>query len=219
MAQNEIIAMKLFFPFVFVVVFYLPLLAQEPDSTNTSRQNTQASESKPQGQYLFAFVDEHGDTIPQVTMNPYYVWARRSFKSKKEEKKYNKLERNVKVVYPYAKKASQLLAKYEAELDTVTDKRIRKSYYKKVEKELWAEYGDDIEDMTMSQGRILIKLIDRETDRTSYELVKDLRSGFTAFVFQGMAKLFGQDLKSEYNASEEDKYIEEIVLAIEQNRY
>jgi hypothetical protein len=171
------------------------------------------------GTYLYATLDENGDTLAHVVMNPYYVWARRSFTNKKEEKKYTKLQRNVKVVYPYAKKASELLKKYEGEMEGVTDKREIKSYYKKVEKELWAEYGEEITDLTVSQGRILIKLIDRETDRTSYELVKELRSGFTAFVFQGMARLFGHDLKAEYNSSEEDKYIEEIVLAIEMNRY
>lgn len=169
--------------------------------------------------FVRATLAQNGDTIPTVALHPYVMWERRTFASTKEEKKYSKLQKNVKKVYPYAKKASQLLAKYEAEMDTVTDKKVIKAYYKRIEKELWAEYGDELKDMTVSQGRILIKLIDRETDRTSYELVKELRSGFTAFVFQGMAKLFGHDLKSEYNSTQEDKYIEEIVTAIEMNKY
>ncbi|MDB9726029.1 DUF4294 domain-containing protein, partial [Salibacteraceae bacterium] len=160
-----------------------------------------------------------GDTVPVVFMNPYSVWEQRVFKSKREEKKYNRLQRYVKIVYPYAKKANELLAKYEAEIAAEENPRERKKYYKKVEEELLAEYGADMKEMTTSQGRILIKLIDRETERTSYELVKEFRSGVTAFFWQGIAKLFSQDLKSEYDANTEDKYIEDIVVAIEQGRY
>lgn len=156
-----------------------------------------------------------GDTIPVVGLNTYYIFDYRTFSSKKAQRKYNRLQYNVKVVYPYAKLAGQLLRKYETEMDTITDRKIRKKYYKKVEEELLAEYEDEIKDMTITQGRILIKLIDRETERTSYELVHDLRSGFTAFFWQGIARIFGHDLKAEYNETEEDKYIEEIVLALE----
>ncbi len=180
--------------------------------------NLTAQQDSTAGHLLFATVD-NGDTIPVVSMNTYYVWELRTFASKKEEKKYNRLQRYVKIVYPYAKKANVLLAKYEDEIAAEEDPRKRKKYYKKVEDELLAEYGEDMKEMTTSQGRILIKLIDRETSRTSYELVKEFRSGVTAFFWQGIARVFGQDLKSEYQADEEDKYIEEIVLAIEQGRY
>ncbi|MCB0484492.1 MAG: DUF4294 domain-containing protein, partial [Flavobacteriales bacterium] len=112
----------------------------------------------------------------------------------------------------------ELLHKYEAELSAVDDPKKVNRYYKKVEEELRAQYEGELMDLTITQGRILIKLVDRETQYTSYELVKNLRNGFTAFVYQGIARLFGHDLKSEYNAVEEDKYIEEIVLAIEHNR-
>ncbi len=169
-------------------------------------------------QLYYATVIE-GDTVPVVFMNTYFVWERRNFVSKKEERRYNRLQRYVKKVYPYAKLASKLLAKYESEIEAEEDPKKRKKYYKKVEQELLAEYGDDMKEMTTTQGRILIKLIDRETSRTSYELVREFRSGMTAFFWQGIARVFGQDLKSEYNASEEDKYIEEIVLAIEQGKY
>ncbi|UTW62637.1 DUF4294 domain-containing protein [bacterium SCSIO 12741] len=179
-------------------------------------QNQQAAEDS-DGQVVVARVQE-GDTVPQVFLNTYFLWEYRSFTTEKERKKYNKLQRNVKKVYPYARKAADLLAKYEDELEGVEDRKTRKKYYKKVEEELWDEYGDEISNLTVSQGRILIKLIDRETDRTSYELVKDLRSGFTAFVFQGMARLFGHNLKSEYNSATEDQYIEEIVVALEHGR-
>lgn len=181
-----------------------------------SKLNAQQDSSA--GHLFYATVID-GDTVPVVFMNPYSVWEQRVFKSKREEKKYNRLQRYVKIVYPYAKKANELLAKYEAEIAAEENPRERKKYYKKVEEELLAEYGADMKEMTTSQGRILIKLIDRETERTSYELVKEFRSGVTAFFWQGIAKLFSQDLKSEYDANTEDKYIEDIVVAIEQGRY
>jgi hypothetical protein len=181
-----------------------------------SKLNAQKDSSA--GHLFYATVID-GDTVPVVFMNPYSVWEQRVFKSKREEKKYNRLQRYVKIVYPYAKKANELLAKYEAEIAAEENPRERKKYYKKVEEELLAEYGADMKEMTTSQGRILIKLIDRETERTSYELVKEFRSGVTAFFWQGIAKLFSQDLKSEYDANTEDKYIEDIVVAIEQGRY
>ena len=174
---------------------------------------------KNDGRLLSATLSIEGDTVPYVYMETYYVWDRRAFVNKKEEKKYNILQRNVRLVYPYAKKASELLEKYSKEIEGEQNERKVKKYYKKIEEELWAEYGDELKEMRVSQGRILIKLIDRETDRTSYELVRELRSGFTAFVFQGMARMFGHDLKSEYNATQEDKYIEEIVTAIEMNQF
>lgn len=180
--------------------------------------NLNAQQDSSAGHLLYATMID-GDTVPVVVMNTYYVWERRTFASKKEEKKYNRLQRYVKIVYPYAKKANVLLAKYEDEIAAEPDPRKRKKYYKKVEEELLEEYGDDMKEMTTSQGRILIKLIDRETNKTSYELVKEFRSGMTAFFWQGIARVFSQDLKSEYDATEEDKYIEEIVLAIEQGRY
>ncbi len=188
------------------ILFFANSFAQESDQDTTK------------GRFVSATIDQNGDTLPRVFLNYSYVWARRSFADKKEERKYNKLEKNLRVVYPYAKKASQLLLKYKSEMDTVTNERVKKKYYKKIEEELWSEYGNELQKMTVSQGRILIKLVDRETDKTSYELVKEMRSGFTAFVFQGMARMFGHNLKSEYNASQEDKYIEEIILAIEVNK-
>ena len=87
---------------------------------------------------------------------------------------------------------------------------------KQAEKELWDRYGDELKKMTVSQGLILIKLIDRETGSTSYELVQELRGRFTAFIFQGLARLFHLNLKASYNDDGEDQRIEDIVLLIEQ---
>ena len=87
---------------------------------------------------------------------------------------------------------------------------------KQAEKELWDRYGDELKKMTMTQGLILIKLIDRQTGSTSYELVHELRGSFTAFIFQSLARLFHLNLKKQYNDAGEDQEIEDIVLLIEQ---
>ena len=89
-------------------------------------------------------------------------------------------------------------------------------FYKKFERELRAEYEGELKGLSVTQGRILIRLIDRETDNTSYELVKELRSGFTAFFWQGVARMFGNNLKTEYNPQKgEDKLIEDIMIDLE----
>ena len=118
-------------------------------------------------------------------------------------------------VYPYAKMAGDLLEKYGAEMATVESEREKKKFYKQIEKELKAEFEGTIREMTTTQGRILVKLIDRETTQTSYEIVKEFRGGFTAFFWQGLGKMFGQDLKSAYDPTGEDAQIEQIVLLIE----
>lgn len=160
-------------------------------------------------------VKENGDTIPHVSLQPIPVFPKRHFKSKRLERKYWRLAMKVKKVYPYAKIAANLMAEYDAKYRANPDRKTRKEYLKDAEKELFDKYGDQLKKLSISEGRILIKLIDRETQHTSYELIKDLKGGVSAFFWQGIAKLFGNDLKAEYDPVEEDKNIEEIIYYIE----
>ena len=157
-----------------------------------------------------------GDTILMQHLPQIIIKDKRSFKSKRQAIRYNRLVRNVKKVYPYSRLAASLLRKYEDTLRTIEIKSQRKKVIKEAEKELWDTYGDELKEMTMTQGLILIKLIDRQTGKTSYELVTELRNGFTAFVFQSIARLFHLNLKSQYNDAGDDQKIEDIVLLIEQ---
>jgi hypothetical protein len=157
-----------------------------------------------------------GDTILMQHLPQIIIKDKRSFKSKRQAIRYNRLVRNVKKVYPYSRLAASLLRKYEDTLRTIEIKSQRKKVMKQAEKELWDTYGDELKEMTMTQGLILIKLIDRQTGKTSYELVTELRNGFTAFVFQSIARLFHLNLKSQYNDAGDDQKIEDIVLLIEQ---
>ncbi len=165
--------------------------------------------------FLADLVILKGDTFPLFNLQEVIVVPPFEFKSKKQKKKYTRLVRYVKKVYPYAKMANEKLKELYSEIDSISEKKVIKKHVKQVDKELREQYGDELKKLTITQGRILIKLIDRETGSTSYELIKELRGGFSAFMWQSLARLFGENLKSEYDPEEEDKMIEHIVLMIE----
>lgn len=157
----------------------------------------------------------NGDTIANITLSTHRIVERRTWKDRRQHKKYVKLARKVKKVYPYAALAGHKLNEYAAELADVESEREKKQFYRRVEEELKAEYAGELKKLTISEGKILIKLIDRQTGDTSYELVETLRGKFSAFFWQGLSRLFGQNLKSEYDPTGEDREIEFIVQQIE----
>jgi len=136
--------------------------------------------------------------------------------SRKTARQYTALELKVKKVYPIAKMAATKLKEYNSVYLSFKKESERKAYIKKIEKDLFAEYENEIRTMTVSQGRILIKLIDRETGQSSYEIIKEFKGGFSAFLWQSVARIFGHNLKSEYDAANEDSMIEYIVWQIDQ---
>ncbi|MGD9928656.1 MAG: DUF4294 domain-containing protein [Mangrovibacterium sp.] len=164
--------------------------------------------------YLEA-IRENGDTLPHRDLDPIVVYPRKTFKSRSVERRYWRLAMKVKKVYPFAKKAAELMQTYDARYRVANDPKLRRKYLKEVEKELFDEYGPQLKKLSISEGRILIKLIDRETKHTSYELIKNLKGGVSAFFWQGVARLFGNDLKEEYDPIVEDRLIEEIIFYIE----
>ena len=141
-----------------------------------------------------------------------------SFKSKKERRRYNKLERDVIRVYPYAVLIGRLLQEYSAVMDSIAElsffkrRKGKKEVFTAIEEQLIATYGKQVRRLTKNQGRILIKLVDRETDFTSHHIIKDFRGFFSAGFWQLTARLFGHNLKSNYNPEfGEDKLIEHIL--------
>ncbi|MBX2973246.1 MAG: DUF4294 domain-containing protein [Flavobacteriales bacterium] len=165
--------------------------------------------------YVVHAVVEGTDTIPLIYLGEARVEGRWKPRDRREAERYDKLMRNVIKVYPYARITGQLLSEYESELKAIEGKSDQELYVKIAEAELRAEFEAEVKDLTVSQGRVLVKLIDRETGHTSYELVKQLRGSFVAFVWQGLARLFDQDLKSEYDREGADATIELIVQRIE----
>lgn len=162
-----------------------------------------------------AIVDEHGDTIAVITLPEFVKFAPPEFKNAFQERRYNRLVRNVKKAYPYAKLAGIRLIEYENQLAQVTTERERIELMRQAEDDIREEFEDDLKKLTFSQGWILLKLIDRETGNTSYTLVSEFRGKFRAFFWQAFARIFGFDLKVQYDPLDVDKDIEQIVRMIE----
>jgi hypothetical protein len=156
-----------------------------------------------------------GDTIPEITLSSFHVSANRTWKSKADYNRFKRLQKKVVKVYPFAHLAAKKLESYARELDEVKSEKEKKKFYKRIEQEIKEEYEGELRKLTISEGRILIKLLDRETGNTSYSLVTELRGKFSAFFWQGLARVFGHNLKSEYDPEGADRDIEFIVKRIE----
>ena len=151
-----------------------------------------------------------------IVLNEISIYPEPKDMSHKTFRQYSALELKVKKVYPIAKTAALKLKEYNSVYLSFTKESERKAYIKKIEKDLFAEYEPEIRSMTVSQGRILIKLIDRETGHSSFEIIKEFKGGFSAFFWQSIARIFGHNLKSEYDPTNEDQMIEYIVQQIDQ---
>jgi hypothetical protein len=156
-----------------------------------------------------------GDTIPVIDLRPVTFFAPRYFSSRSEALRYQRLVYNVKRVYPYAQLAGLKLREYNEELSQIESESKRRRVIQGIEKEIREEFEADLVRLNRTQGAILIKLIDRETRHTSYELLRDFRGAFSAVFWQSLGRLFGYNLKTPYDPNGEDYLIEEIVLMIE----
>lgn len=156
-----------------------------------------------------------GDTIPHVLLGEVVVMKPWEFKNRREYNQYHRLVRNIKVTLPYARLAAERLEVYNYEMSLLKTEKQRKAYLKEAEQELFAEFEAPLRKLSFSQGRLLIKLIDRETGASSYNLIRDYKGGVPAFFWQGIARIFGANLKSEYDAEEEDRMVEHIITMID----
>ena len=149
-----------------------------------------------------------GDTVGVgIYLNRVYCFSRPMDMSR-----HRKLVRDFRAVYPLAEVARQTMAGFEEELLALPNRRAQREFSRRTEKELVSQYTPTLKRMTVSQGKILVRLIDRETDQTSYEIVKEFRGGFVAGFWQGVARIFGHNLKDEYDPVERDRMIEQCIL-------
>ncbi len=169
----------------------------------------------PDGRYRVLTTVVDGDTMPMINLAPVAIYATISPEASANLKAYLKLKRDVLRAYPYARLASVQLKFINDSIAKIPNEKQRKKFVKTEEKLLKEQFEKDLKKLTVTQGRILIKLIDRETGSTSYALVKELRGSLQAFFWQGLARLFGSNLKSEYDGIGEDRLIESIVQQIE----
>ena len=157
----------------------------------------------------------NGDTMQSYQAKPILILPTPVFPNNDDLKKFKKLVRNLKVVYPYAKLGRAIFQDVQTAMDTMQNKRLRNIYVKQREKELMSKYQDELERLSVTQGQLLMKLMDREVKMTTFEIVTELRGPMQAFMWQQLARLFGSNLKIGYDPEGEDKMIEKILILIE----
>lgn len=171
-----------------------------------------------------------GDTIAFVYLNEVLIYEnltpaqrrRLNRQAKRQERRqerddaaYAKLRYNVYKVYPYANTAAFLLKDVHEKLAKIPDEKGKKKYLKNIEKELNKRFKGELEEFTISQGIVLVKLINRQTGRSCFDIIQEVKGGFNAVVWQGVALVFSNNLKREYEPTDRDKDIEGIVLELE----
>jgi hypothetical protein len=189
--------------------------------TIQAQDNTQKAEPKlmlirPEG-LQFGTV-EGNDTIPVVILKEVLVFQPLVFKNAKEEREYNKLIRDVKKTLPFAKLVYETLIETYEYIETLPDDKARDAHLKKMEKELFAQYKPELKKLTLTQGKLLIKLIDRECNQSSYNLVGAFLGKFRAGFWNLFASMLGASLKSEYDPKGKDAMTERIVLLVERGQ-
>ena len=191
---------KYLLPVCILLLWQNPVFSQDinPDSIHVTR----------------AIIDGN-DTIPIVELEEVRIYKSSDFDYLSYKRRDKRLVRNVKKAYPYSRIAAIKLKQLDEELLKLQSEAEQKEYIKQAEKEIMNEFEKDLRKLTITQGIILVKLIDRETGQTSYEVIKDLKGGFSAFFWQGIARIFGNNLKAEYDPEGEDAKIEDIVRGIE----
>lgn len=175
----------------------------------------QEQEKQNENAFLVPACVYKGDTIPWVQLKDVYIFKPLVFKNEKELKEYNKLVRNVKKTLPISKEIYRAVIETYEYLQTLPDEKAKDKHIKLVEKSLKEQYTPRMKKLTFSQGKMLIKLIDRQCNQSSYELVKAFMGPFKAGFYQTFAGLFGASLKKQYDPLGDDKLTERIVLLVE----
>ncbi len=164
--------------------------------------------------YILNAIVEGNDTIPIIVLKEHIVFPK--YTNKKDVQKYERLIRDIKRVYPYAKLIASEVERVNPTLEKIKNPRDRKKYMKEYENQLFKQYEPELKKFSLRQGKLLIKLIDRECDRSSYELIREFRGSITAFFWQGFARILGANLKDDFDTNKsEDAMINRIIILIE----
>lgn len=162
-----------------------------------------------------AFITPEGDTIPQSWLPTVQVNAKQTNYWKNYWKDWTRLRNAVYVTYPYAKSASKVISEVNSALANVKDENKRKQIIKSREKELKKEFADKITNLSVYQGKVLMKLINRETGNNCYNLVKEFKGNLSAGLWQAVAFVFGSSLKQQYDPAGDDQELEKIVKEVQ----
>ncbi|MEO5996147.1 MAG: DUF4294 domain-containing protein [Chitinophagaceae bacterium] len=207
MALQRNILKEIIFHFIFLSAFMITgftSLAQQKD-TRFGRYDTLA----------VPFIVYQGDTIPSRDLEMCYVAAPMSEQMKKRLREWTRLRNAVYVTYPYARKAGAVMNDMNAKMISMKEKDQRKTYIKSREKELKKEFTDPLTNLSIYQGKILMKLINRQTGNNCYEIIKEYKGGITARAYQTVAFFFNSSLKQPYDPKNDDEQIEQIVQEVE----
>ena len=164
------------------------------------------------------FVDQYGDTCRMTYIRDIVVYPPLKFKNKKEEEFYWRTVRDVRKTLPYAKLCYSTLCETYEYIQTIPDKKKREAHLKALEKDIFNRYKPVVKKMTKSQGKMMLKLINRETDQSSYNIVKAFLGTFRAGFWQTFGRFFGMNMKMDFNPEKnrEDAIIERVATLIEQ---
>jgi hypothetical protein len=203
--------------FFSVIVIFVAVISQAAAQKDSLKHKT---DSLPDKFSVLQNVERDGEKLPEIEIKEVTITGKRRLFEGFQYWRYERLVYNVKRVYPYALIVREKFKDVNAQLEKLSGDRERKNYLKEVEKQVFSNYEDDMRDMSITQGRILIRLIDRETNITSFDLIKQYRGNISASFWQGIARLFGTNLKEEYDplSNESDFVIEKIIHEIEEGR-
>lgn len=166
---------------------------------------------------MSAYIDKvTGDTVPYAYLKPVYCFSRKRFSSSRKEKEYWRMVRDVKKTLPIAKQARQMLIEtYEVTKD-IEDQKERDAHMKRLEKEVFEQYKPHLKKLNFRQGKLLARLIDRECNSPSYQLIEAFLGKGSAVFWQGFGRMFGVNLKKGWDPEGKDKELEDICIQVEQ---
>jgi hypothetical protein len=176
------------------------------------------ADTLPEKFYILQNVYRDGESLPEIEIKEVTIVGHAKRSAKFQFWRYERLVYNVKRVYPYSLIVRAKYGEVNAALEKLTTDREKREYLKQVEKDVFRDYEDDMRHMSVTQGKLLIKLISRETRNTSFDLIKDYRGKISAAFWQGIARIFGTNLKEEYDPYGDDALIEKIIQEIEAGR-
>lgn len=203
--------MKLLVAVIAVMAFSCVVSAQIDDDPDAPKLKVKGYKG------WYKFVDQYGDTVRMIELYDVYIYPPLVFKNKKEEDFYWRTVRDVRKTLPYAQTAGRALLETYEYVQTIPDEKMREKHLKDLEKELVAKYKPQIMKMTRNQGKVLLKLITRETDQSSFNIVKAFLGSFRAAFWQGVGRIFGMNMRGDYNPAKdrEDEIIERVATLIE----
>ena len=192
--------MKQMLPFIFLFLFAVP-------SVTRAQQDGRKA-------YIVGVTVKDGETIPQIKLPTVYIYAPLKFKSNRERKRYDRLVYDVKKTLPLATEIRRIIIETYEVLQILPDEKAKKRHIEKLENELKEVYTPKMKKLTLRQGKLLIKLVDRQCDQNAYQLVRRFMGSFKAAFYQSFASMFGASLKKSYDPEGEDALVERVVILV-----